>query len=159
MFQPPKASVGILPSKSNSFMPPPPIATLTAEDDRGGEVVNVPDFRDDNTYMSAGEAEKALRDLIGGGMNQELDADVEIDMSQATVEGFKPEFRLLPHQVLGRAWMTDREDVSKKRTGGILADDMGYFISNFTIFNFLILFRQSRQDHTDLDKNCRWSCS
>ena len=128
----------IHPSKPNSFVPPPPIATLTVEDDRGGEVVNVPDFRDDNTFMSAGEAEKALRDLIGGGMNQELDADVEIDMSQATVEGFKPEFRLLPHQVLGRAWMKDREDVSKKRTGGILADDMGYSISNFTISIFLI---------------------
>lgn len=122
-------------------------------------MVNVPDFRDDNTYMSAGEAEKALRELIGGGMNQELDADIEIDMSQATVEGFKPEFSLLPHQVLGRAWMKDREDVSKKRTGGILADDMGYFNSNSIIFIFLILFRQSRQDYTDTCKNCRWSCS
>ena len=125
-------------------MPPPPIATLTVEGDRDGEVVNVPDFRDDNTFMSAGEAEKALRDLIGGGMNQELDADVEIDMAQATVEGFKPEFRLLPHQVLGRAWMKDREDVSKKRNGGILADDMGYLITNFIIFHYLILFRQPR---------------
>ena len=127
MLQPPKASFGIPPSKSSSFMPPPPIATLTAEDDRDGEVVNVPEFRDDNTFMSAGEAEKALRDLMSGGMNQELDADVEIDMSQAIVEGFKPGIKLLPHQVLGRAWMKDREDVTKKRTGGILADDMGYF--------------------------------
>jgi SNF2 family DNA or RNA helicase len=107
------------------FRPPPPIATLTAEDDRDGEEVNVPEFKDDNTFMSAGEAEKALRDLMGGGMNQEIDADVEIDMSQATVEGFKSEITLLPHQVLGRAWMKDREDLTKKRTGGILADDMG----------------------------------
>ena len=154
MFQPPKASFGIPPSKSNPFAPLPWIATLTAEDDRGGEVVNVPDFRDDNTYMSAGEAEKALRELIGGGINEELDPDIEIDMSQATVDGFKPEFRLLPHQVLGRAWMKDREDVSKKRNGGILADDMGYFILNFTIFSLLILFQQSRQDYTDTCKNC-----
>ena len=159
MFQPPKASFGINPLKSNSFVPPPPIATLTIEDDRDGEEVKVPDFRDDNTFMSAAEAEKALRDLMGGGMNEELDADVEIDMSQATVEGFKPGFKLLPHQVLGRAWMKDREDVTKKRTGGILADDMGYFIPNFSIINFLILFRQSRQDYTDTCKNCRWSCS
>ena len=136
MFQPPKPSFGIPPSKLNAFLPTPPIATLTTEDDRGGEVVNVPDFRDDNTFMSAGEAEKALRELIGGGMNQELDADIEIDMSQAIVEGFKPEFRLLPHQVIGRAWMKDREDVTKKRTGGILADDMGYFILNSTILLF-----------------------
>jgi hypothetical protein len=143
MFQPPQASFGIPPFKVNAFVPPPPIAILTSEDDRGGEVVNVPDFRDDNTYMSAGEAEKALRELIGGGINQELDADIEVDMSQATVEGFKPEFRLLPHQVLGRAWMKDREDVSKKRNGGILADDMGYFISNFTIFTILKFFYDS----------------
>lgn len=98
----------------------------TVENDPDGEEVHVPEFRDDNTYMSAGEAEKALRDLMGGAMNQELDADVEIDMSQATVEGFKAGITLMPHQVLGRAWMKDREDVTKKRTGGILADDMGY---------------------------------
>jgi SNF2 family DNA or RNA helicase len=126
MFQPPKASFGIPPSKSSS-MHLPPIATLTVEDDREGEEVNVPDFRDDNVFMSAGEAEKALRDLMGGGMNQEADAEAEIDMSQAIVEGFKPGIKLLPHQVLGRAWMRDREDVTKKRIGGILADDMGYF--------------------------------
>ena len=80
--------------------------------------------------MSAAEAEKALHDLMGGGMNQELDADVEIDMSQATVEGSKPGFKLLLHQVLGCAWM---KDLTKKWTGGILADDMGYSIQNFTI--------------------------
>ena len=46
------------------------------------------------------------------------------------------------HQVLGRAWMKDREDVSKKQTGGILTDDMVWvFISNFTILSFLNLFR------------------
>ena len=61
---------------------------------------------------------------------------------QSPVEGFKPEFRLLLHQVLGRAWMKDREDVSKKQTGGILTDDMVWvFISNFTILSFLNLFR------------------
>lgn len=121
-------------------MPPPPIATLTVEDDRDGEEVNVPEFSDDHTWMSAGEAEKALRDLMGGGMNQELDVDVEIDMSQATVEGFKAGITLLPHQVLGRAWMKDREDFTRKRTGGILADDMGYllyFLSYFSSCNFI----------------------
>jgi hypothetical protein len=144
VFQPPKASGSPLSKfgiplnpfpKLNSFVPPPPIATLTVEDDRDGEQVNVPDFRDDNTFMSAAEAERALRDLMSGGINQELDADVEIDMSQATVEGFKPGFRLLPHQVLGRAWMKDREDVTKKRSGGILADDMGY---SFRISLYLV---------------------
>jgi SNF2 family DNA or RNA helicase len=47
----------------------------------------------------------------------------EIDMSQAVVEGFREGIRLLPHQVVGRAWMTERE--SGKKSGGILADDMG----------------------------------
>ncbi|KAF8804390.1 hypothetical protein BYT27DRAFT_7143491 [Phlegmacium glaucopus] len=145
MYQPPKAPFNIPPSSKlkstgvpvpipipanrnvyqGGFVPPPPIATLTVEDDHDGEEINVPEFRDEQTWMSAGDAEKALRDLMGGGMNQEVDADVEVDMSQATVEGFKAGITLLPHQVLGRAWMKDREDLTKKRTGGILADDMG----------------------------------
>lgn len=73
-------------------------------------------------YMSSEDAEKALRDLIGGGMNQDLD-DVDIDPNDRIVDGFKEGIELLPHQVLGRAWMQDRE--SGKLTGGILADDMG----------------------------------
>lgn len=54
------------------------------------------------------------------------DVETEIDMEDAVVKGFKDGIKLLPHQILGRAWMRDREDVTKKRTGGILADDMGY---------------------------------
>jgi hypothetical protein len=87
----------------------------------------VPDFQDDNQYISPAEAEKALRDLMSGGMN--VDVETEIDMEDAFVKGFQDGIELLPHQVLGRAWMRDREDVTKKRTGGILADDMGYVIS------------------------------
>ena len=96
----------------------------------------IPDFREDNIYMSPADAEKALRDLMGGGMNQDLDAEIEIDISQATVDGFKDGIQLLPHQILGRAWMCDREDISKKRTGGILADDMGYYYFLLTIFPY-----------------------
>lgn len=61
---------------------------------------------------------------MSGGMN--VDVETEIDMEDAVVKGFKDGIKLLPHQILGRAWMRDREDVTKKRTGGILADDMGY---------------------------------
>jgi hypothetical protein len=90
-----------------------------------GEEVKMPDLQDDYGYMHPQDAEKALRDLMGGGMNQELDDEVEIDLDEATVDGFKEGFTLMPHQILGRAWMRDREDLTKKRTGGILADDMG----------------------------------
>ena len=68
-----------------------------------GEVVNVPNFRDDDTFMSPDEAKKALHDLMAGGMNQELNVNVEIDMSQATVDAFKEGITLLLHQVLGCA--------------------------------------------------------
>ncbi|KAF8960935.1 SNF2 family N-terminal domain-containing protein [Flammula alnicola] len=106
------------------FLPRSIIPSGTAQEP-DGEEVKIPDFHDENAFMSAGEAEKALRDLMGGGMNQELDADIEIDMTQATVDGFKEGIQLMAHQILGRAWMRDREDLSRKRTGGILADDMG----------------------------------
>ncbi|KAF8872465.1 SNF2 family N-terminal domain-containing protein [Infundibulicybe gibba] len=88
-----------------------------------GELIDVPDFHDDYQVMSTTEAEKALRDLMGGGMNEEI--ETEINMEDATVKGFKEGISLLPHQIIGRAWMRDREDISKKRSGGILADDMG----------------------------------
>jgi hypothetical protein len=88
-----------------------------------GELVALPDFKDDYHFMSPADAEKALRDLMVGGMNE--DATAEVDMEDAVVKGFRDNIKLLPHQILGRSWMKDREDFTKKRTGGILADDMG----------------------------------
>jgi len=70
---------------------------------------------------SAAEAEKALRQLVEDSHND--NEDDEVDMDQAIVEGFRDGIALLPHQVLGRIWMRDRE--TGKKTGGILADDMG----------------------------------
>ena len=61
---------------------------------------------------------------MDGGMDQEL--ETEINMDDAMVKGFREDIRLLPHQIVARAWMKEREDPSKKRFGGILADDMGY---------------------------------
>jgi SNF2 family DNA or RNA helicase len=58
-------------------------------------------------------------------MNQELDSTIDIDMSQEIIEGFNDGIKLLPYQILGHAWMSDWEDLTKKCTGGILADDMG----------------------------------
>jgi hypothetical protein len=83
------------------------------------------DFKDEGPLYdprtSAAEAEKALRQLVEESHNDQQE-DV-IDMDQAIVEGFKEGIVLLPHQVLGRAWMRERE--TGKKTGGILADDMG----------------------------------
>ncbi|KIY49841.1 hypothetical protein FISHEDRAFT_40909 [Fistulina hepatica ATCC 64428] len=76
--------------------------------------------------MTAKTAEKALRELMGGSMNDaESEDHIEIDMSEAVVPGLRDHIRLLPHQVISRRWMKEREDASEKRYGGILADDMG----------------------------------
>ncbi|KAF8497540.1 SNF2 family N-terminal domain-containing protein [Russula emetica] len=72
------------------------------------------------------EAEKDLQDLLQQSFDGKEDGEGarnEVDMSQAVVEGFSEGIRLLPHQVAGRVWMTQRE--SDKKCGGILADDMG----------------------------------
>ncbi|KIK68310.1 hypothetical protein GYMLUDRAFT_68180 [Collybiopsis luxurians FD-317 M1] len=91
---------------------------------KDGEEVAVPDFKEDEyRYVSPADAEKALRDLMGGGMNQ--DVDVEINPDDVKVKGFREEFTLLDHQVIGRQWMRERENPKLKRMGGILADDMG----------------------------------
>ncbi|KAI9569336.1 SNF2 family N-terminal domain-containing protein [Boletus coccyginus] len=71
--------------------------------------------------MSATEAERALRALVEDTVNST--EDTEIDMSEAIVPGFADGITLLPHQVIGRNWMRERE--TGKKTGGILADDMG----------------------------------
>ncbi|KAG1773596.1 SNF2 family N-terminal domain-containing protein [Suillus placidus] len=70
--------------------------------------------------MSVTETEKALRALVEDSVTPD---DIEIDMEEAIVEGFQDGITLLPHQVLGRAWMRDKE--TGKKRGGILADDMG----------------------------------
>lgn len=80
--------------------------------------------RDDpNDFMTPQQTEEALLGLMGG-MDSE-DVHAEITEEDRTVKGFRSEIRLLPHQVIGKNWMKDREDPVAKRYGGILADDMG----------------------------------
>lgn len=122
---PPRASKEIpihIPSNRDIVAWPPTQAQpqMLSGDD---ETIAVPEFHDDNQYISPADAEKALRDLMSGSMNQDIEK--EVNMEESVVKGFKEGIVLLPHQVLGRTWMRDREDTAKKRSGGILADDMG----------------------------------
>ncbi|KAF5384216.1 hypothetical protein D9615_003378 [Tricholomella constricta] len=121
---PPPAPFGVpikIPSNKDIIRerPQPPPMTGPIDED----IIPIADSPDDNLYISPADAEKALRDLMSGGMND--DVETELNMEDATVKGFREDIKLLPHQIIGRAWMRDREDVTKKRMGGILADDMG----------------------------------
>ncbi|KAG8934213.1 hypothetical protein FRC02_010383 [Tulasnella sp. 418] len=77
-----------------------------------------PSGYDPNEYKSSEEAQKELLDLVHGAMGADLDVDPEM----AFVEGFAKGIKLLPHQIQGRTWMTERE--SGKKWGGILGDDV-----------------------------------
>ncbi|KAJ7096037.1 SNF2 family N-terminal domain-containing protein [Mycena epipterygia] len=94
-----------------------PFTTTDAPD----EEIRFPDFAPERS-LTPKEAEAALRDLFEHGTD---DSSTPINDADAVVAGFRPEIRLMTHQILSRAWMRDREDSTKKKAGGILADDMG----------------------------------
>ncbi|TFY74691.1 hypothetical protein EWM64_g9322 [Hericium alpestre] len=122
-IRPPAQAIRV-PSNSDRATPANPVAAHNAL----WETFTEP--QDGGLYdprKSATEAEKDLKDLLqqtfDGREEGEDGAGPEIDESEAIVEGFREGIKLLPHQILGRKWMTERE--SGKKTGGILADDMG----------------------------------
>ncbi|KAG6865601.1 hypothetical protein C0991_001025 [Blastosporella zonata] len=63
----------------------------------------IPIVEDPNDYvhLSQQESEKALRELMSGGMDQELEN--EVDMEDATVKGFREDINMMPTQLLYRA--------------------------------------------------------
>ncbi|KAH9823048.1 SNF2 family N-terminal domain-containing protein [Melampsora americana] len=77
------------------------------------------DDTEQDGYMSAQNTEQALRDLVEGMYEGDMEG---VDVDATMPEGLS--CKLLPHQVLGVNWMRSREE-GKKR-GGILADDMGF---------------------------------
>jgi len=94
----------------------------TREDEAANETIVLPEYQGlSDPRMSSTETEKALRALVEDSINST--DDVEVDMEESVVKGFQEGVVLLPHQVLGRVWMRERE--SGKKRGGILADDMG----------------------------------
>ncbi|KAJ5899361.1 hypothetical protein N7495_004105 [Penicillium taxi] len=84
----------------------------------------------DNTKVTPAEiSEVEAKDEIKNGSDEEEedDDDEDEDEDDATIEGLK--VTLLPHQVDGVQWMSDKETGPRKKgilpKGGILADDMG----------------------------------
>ncbi|KAA1474425.1 hypothetical protein DENSPDRAFT_882790 [Dentipellis sp. KUC8613] len=121
---PSKSGAGIpIHIPSNRDLPKQPVAAHNALWETFDEL------KDDVLYdpiKGSADAEKDLKDLLQQTFDGREEGEGEgepIDMSEATVEGFKDGIKLLPHQVVGRRWMAERE--SGKKTGGILADDMG----------------------------------
>ena len=131
----PSGAVPGFPAPSNHYKPPPapafqkpavPIPPPVQNQDATWGAFNA--INEANLYdpkKTAAEAEKDLKELFAQSFDgrEEGEDEIEIDMADAVVEGFQDDVRLLPHQVLARKWMSDRE--SGKRFGGILADDMG----------------------------------
>ena len=88
-------------------------------DEETFDIRNVGTYQDD-LAMTPADTEKALRDFVADTYNH---GDIEYTQEDAKVEGFREGVMLLPHQIKSRQWMAERE--SGKKTGGILADDMG----------------------------------
>ncbi|KAJ7681145.1 SNF2 family N-terminal domain-containing protein [Mycena rosella] len=86
-----------------------------------GEEIRFPEFARERS-LTPQEAEAALRDLFNSGTDN---SGIFINETDALVPGFREGVRLLPHQISSRTWMRDREDSTKKKAGGILADDAG----------------------------------
>ena len=95
---------------------PEPYIHKPPQEHDSNEHIAVPDF-DADPYsadmLTPAQAESTLRDLMASDSNTNQTTEIN------------PEDAIVPHQILGRAWMHDREDVTKKCAGGILADDTG----------------------------------
>ena len=114
-----------IPSNKDLPKPAPPIKRYASQPQYEFDVAN----GISDPFMSQADAQKALQDLVSEAYNE---VDQPVSVEDATVEGFSEDTTLLPHQVLGRKWMAERE--TGKKNGGILADDMGYVQSQRTHF-------------------------
>ncbi|KAF8217682.1 SNF2 family N-terminal domain-containing protein [Mycena galopus ATCC 62051] len=103
-----------------AFLTPPLCSPGSPQTVNSGEEIPLPDTTRERS-LTPKEAEQALRDLFHGDNNSASDTFAD----DGDVRGFREGFRLMPHQVPSRAWMRDREDSTKKKAGGILADEMG----------------------------------
>ncbi|KAJ7138696.1 SNF2 family N-terminal domain-containing protein [Mycena crocata] len=77
----------------------------------------------DSNVVSCRQAESPRHSKsVTLGFNNRLESH-GISVADTMVPGFRDNIRLMPHQILGRVWMREREDSASM--GGILADDMG----------------------------------
>ncbi|KAJ7222068.1 SNF2 family N-terminal domain-containing protein [Mycena haematopus] len=122
----PRASLKIEPTDLRPFLTPTksPLNNLTPTRNRTtdeGEDITLPGVTSERS-LKPKEAEVALKELFEGGTHN---SSISVNDSDTVVHGFSKGFSLLPHQVPSRAWMSEREDLTKKKAGGILADEMG----------------------------------
>lgn len=120
------------PGPSAPFKPPtmikPPAGTVT--EDAAGEKFNLDNVGGEDYKSTPDEAQRALKELVEGAIGAtDLDG---VDLKDATVDGFRDEITLMPHQIQGRAWMRERE--TGKKCGGILADDVSVLNSVYECF-------------------------
>lgn len=99
-----------------------PIPIPTNDNATGGEDFGKYATVDDafEPSRTPAQVEDDLKELVTHAMEEVQET---IDEEERFVEGFEEGYELLDHQVLARRWMRERE--SAKKTGGILADDMG----------------------------------
>jgi hypothetical protein len=111
-----------------THLAPPLAATQIKPANPTWEAFNRADADEEHLHdpkKSATDAEKDLKEFFQQAFDGREDGEEEepIDMADAIVDGFQDDVTLLPHQIVGRKWMAERE--AGKKRGGILADDMG----------------------------------
>ncbi|KAG9022470.1 hypothetical protein FRB95_014736 [Tulasnella sp. JGI-2019a] len=92
--------------------PSSPRPNVTTQVDANGEAFDAGAIIE----KSADDTQKQLMKLA----ESSIGAEEVVDMEQSVVEGFASKYKLLPHQVHGRIWITERE--TGKKAGGILGD-------------------------------------
>lgn len=116
----PNAATTTAPPQHPTVIRPPgqPLLAVLDNNAADGEQFTIDTQAVYEERTTADEAQKAMRDLLSGAVGS-IDIS-DVNMEDAVVEGFDENIRLMPHQIQGRIWMTERE--SGKKAGGILAD-------------------------------------
>lgn len=99
---------------------PPPVKPSVPINDANEERFDLPVDNTIEMVSSQTDAQKAMVELVQSNL---ADIEQDFDPEDAIVDGFQEGIKLMPHQIIARHWMREREE--GKKFGGILADDMG----------------------------------